>query len=64
MVTGIACDGRPGAADRDPQTRSRRDHAELNAYHDLLKFTLPATTGGLLWQLLIDTNLADEAYVD
>jgi hypothetical protein len=25
---------------------------------------LPATTGGLLWKLLIDTNLADEAYLD
>jgi isoamylase len=33
----------------------------LNAYHDLVEFTLPETPGGLLWQLLIDTNLADDA---
>jgi len=33
----------------------------LNAYHDLVEFSLPETPGGLHWQLLIDTNLADDA---
>jgi glycogen operon protein len=33
----------------------------LNAYHDLVEFSLPETTGGSHWQLLIDTNLADDA---
>ena len=33
----------------------------LNAYHDLVEFTLPETVGGWRWQLLIDTNLAEEA---
>jgi glycogen operon protein len=31
----------------------------LNAYHDLVEFSLPETPGGSHWQLLIDTNLAD-----
>src|ERR1700757_3447844 len=33
----------------------------LNAYHDLVEFTLPETVGGWRWQLLVDTNLAEEA---
>ena len=33
----------------------------LNAYHDLVEFTLPETVGGWRWQLLIDTNLTEEA---
>jgi len=33
----------------------------LNAYHDLVEFSLPETPGGSHWQLLIDTNLADDA---
>ncbi len=33
----------------------------LNAYHDLVEFTLPETAGGSRWSLLIDTNLAEEA---
>jgi glycogen operon protein len=33
----------------------------LNAYHDLVEFSLPETPGGSHWQLLIDTNLADVA---
>jgi glycogen operon protein len=32
----------------------------LNAYHDLVEFSLPETPGGSHWQLLIDTNLADD----
>jgi glycogen operon protein len=32
----------------------------LNAYHDLVEFSLPETPGGSYWQLLIDTNLADD----
>ena len=33
----------------------------LNAYHDLVGFTLPETAGGSHWQLLIDTNLSEDA---
>ena len=33
----------------------------LNAYHDLVEFTLPETAGGSNWSLLIDTNLDGEA---
>jgi isoamylase len=33
----------------------------LNAYHDLVEFALPETAGGSHWQLLIDTNLEDDA---
>jgi glycogen operon protein len=33
----------------------------LNAYHDLVGFTLPETAGGSNWSLLIDTNLDEDA---
>jgi len=33
----------------------------LNAYHDVVEFTMPETVGGWHWQLLIDTNLAEDA---
>ena len=33
----------------------------LNAYHDLVEFTLPETAGGSNWELLIDTNLSEDA---
>jgi glycogen operon protein len=33
----------------------------MNAYHDLVEFGLPETAGGYHWQLLIDTNLEDDA---
>ena len=33
----------------------------LNAYHDVVEFTLPETAGGLMWSLLFDTNLAEDA---
>jgi len=31
----------------------------VNSYHDVVKFTLPETTGGSVWDILIDTNVAD-----
>ncbi len=33
----------------------------LNGYHDLVEFTLPETVGGWHWQLLIDSNLPEDA---
>ena len=33
----------------------------LNGYHDLVGFTMPETVGGWHWQLLIDTNLPEDA---
>jgi glycogen operon protein len=31
----------------------------LNAYHDIVKFTLPDCTDGKHWKLLFDTNTPD-----
>jgi isoamylase len=33
----------------------------LNAYHDVVRFTLPAVAGGALWTLIVDTNRPDLA---
>jgi isoamylase len=35
----------------------------FNAYHDLVEFTLPKTVGGSHWQLLVDTNLPEDAEI-
>jgi isoamylase len=47
--------------------RKRGEDATLlmvfNAYHDLVEFTLPETVGGWCWQLLIDTNLPEDAEI-
>jgi len=32
----------------------------LNAFYDMVRFTLPGCTGGSHWLKLIDTNLADQ----
>jgi isoamylase len=43
--------------------RRRGEDATLllvfNAWHDVVKFTLPEANGGKSWQLLIDTNMND-----
>jgi isoamylase len=31
----------------------------LNAYHDIVRFTLPRVVGGSLWRCLVDTNRID-----
>ena len=31
----------------------------LNAYHDVVKFTLPEVVGGQTWRCLLDTNVPD-----
>ncbi|MBV8778348.1 MAG: glycogen debranching protein GlgX [Alphaproteobacteria bacterium] len=33
----------------------------LNSHDDLVEFVLPESTGGTAWQLLLDTNLAEDA---
>ena len=33
----------------------------LNAYHDVVKFTLPEVVGGQTWRCLLDTNAPDRA---
>jgi isoamylase len=57
---GMLMDGRAQATG----IRRRGEDATLlmvlNAYHDLVEFSLPETPGGSHWQLLIDTNLADD----
>src|SRR6266478_1544204 len=58
---GMLLDGRA-------QPTGIRKHGEdatllmvMNGHHDLVRFSLPETVGGSHWQLLIDTNLADDA---
>jgi glycogen operon protein len=36
----------------------------LNAYHDLVEFTLPEIPGGRTWSLLVDTNLPGDPEAD
>ena len=33
----------------------------LNAHDDVVEFALPQTAGGDTWELLLDTNLAENA---
>jgi isoamylase len=58
---GMLMDGRA----QPTGIRKRGEDATLlmvfNAYHDLVEFTLPETVGGWHWQLLIDTNLPEDA---
>ena len=58
---GMLLDGRA-------QPTGIRKHGEdatllmvMNGHHDLVRFSLPETVGGSHWQLLIDTDLADDA---
>ena len=57
---GMLLDGRA-------QTTGIRKHGKdatllmMNGHHDLVRFSLPETVGGSHRQLLIDTNLADDA---
>jgi glycogen operon protein len=57
---GMLMDGRA----RPTGVRQRGTEAAmlliLNSHHDLVEFTLPAYPDGSTWQLLLDTNLADE----
>jgi len=57
---GMLMDGRA----RPTGVRQRGTEAAmlmvLNAHYDLVEFTLPVCPGASKWQLLIDTNLADE----
>ena len=56
---GMLMDGRAQATG----IRQRGEDATLlmvlNAYHDLVRFTLPPSPGGQGWKLLIDTNLPE-----
>ena len=61
---GMLLDGRA-------QPTGIRKHGEdatllmvMNGHHDLVRFSLPETVGGSHRQLLIDTNLADDAEMD
>jgi isoamylase len=60
---GMLMDGRA----QPTGIRKRGEDATLlmvfNAYHDLVEFTLPETVGGWCWQLLIDTNLPEDAEI-
>jgi glycogen operon protein len=56
---GMLIDGRA----RPTGVRQRGTEATmlivLNAHYDLVEFTLPASTGGNTWTLVLDTNIAD-----
>jgi isoamylase len=56
---GMLIDGRA----RPTGVRQRGTEATmlivLNAHYDLVEFTLPASAGGNIWTLVLDTNIAD-----
>ncbi len=59
LCFGMIIDGRA----RPSGIRQRGTEATLllvmNAYHDLVQFTLPAASGGVGWKLLLDTNVTE-----
>ena len=56
-------DGRPRAGDRHPPPRARDTTLlmVLNAYHDVVNFTLPPCAGGSAWLMVFDTNIPEDA---
>jgi isoamylase len=56
---GMLMDGRA----RPTGVRQRGTEATmllvLNAHHDLVQFTLPASSGGQTWAVVLDTNIPD-----
>jgi isoamylase len=54
---GMLLDGRAQATGIRKRGEDSSLLLVLNSHGDLVEFTLPATTGGAAWRLLIDTNL-------
>jgi isoamylase len=57
---GVLLDGRAQATGIVQRGNDATLLMILNAYHDVVEFTLPEVLGGREWRLLIDTNLSDE----
>ncbi len=58
---GMLMDGRAQATGIRRRGSAATMLLVLNAYHDLVQFTLPDCTDGKHWKLLFDTNTPDEA---
>ena len=56
---GIVLDGRAQAAGLRKPASDVTLLFVLNAYHDVIRFKLPAVVGGSRWELLFDTNIPD-----
>ncbi len=57
---GMLMDGRSQATGIRRRGSAATMLMVLNAYHDLVQFTLPDCTDGKHWKLLFDTNTPDE----
>jgi hypothetical protein len=57
---GVLLDGRAQATGIVQRGNDATLLMILNAYHDVVEFSLPEVLGGREWRLLIDTNLSDE----
>jgi isoamylase len=57
---GVLLDGRAQATGIVQRGNDATLLMILNAYHDVVEFSLPEVLGGRQWRLLIDTNLSDE----
>jgi isoamylase len=60
MCCGMLLDGRAQATGIRRRGQETSLLLILNAYHDVVEFTLPACPGGESWSRLIDTSLAEQ----
>ena len=56
---GMLMDGRAQATGIKRRSMDATVLLLVNAYHDVVKFTLPDVVGGQTWRCLLDTNAAD-----
>ena len=56
---GMLLDGRAQATGIKRPSMDATVLLVLNAYHDVVKFTLPEVVGGQTWRCLLDTNVPD-----
>ena len=56
---GMLLDGRAQATGIKRPSMDATLLLVLNAYHDVVKFTLPEVVGGQAWRCLLDTNVPD-----
>ncbi len=57
---GMLLDGRAQASGIRRPAMDATALLVLNAYHDVVAFTLPEVVGGQKWQCLLDTNIPDD----
>jgi glycogen operon protein len=62
LCFGMILDGRGQATGIRQRADDQTVLLIFNAYHDVVKFTLPSCAGGSVWSLLIDTNRPDDAW--